>query len=358
MIHPLRDPLNENTFAQPTSLVDLPSLARLTGIRRVFAKLECERPLGNFKSLGGMVAGTRALARSMAYPMGHSPPGMHSGSTKAQAGGRSQPSLPRLLCASDGNHGLAVAAAARKAGAKASVYLSTSVTGARARRIEAVGGEIVWIQGTYDDAVRAAAEAAARGDGVLVSDTSDDPDDAGVRDVMDGYGLIAKEIRAQFAEESNARPTHLFVQAGVGGLAAAMAEGLRDILTGPRKVLVVEPEKAACVARALAEGRIVPVSGDLHTSAEMLSCGLASAHALRVLKRFDVHSVLLSEPELLAAVETLREAGAPDTTPSGAAGFAGLLHVAANPALRAACQLDAHSRALFIVTEGPLVEPG
>jgi diaminopropionate ammonia-lyase len=148
------------------------------------------------------------------------------------------------------------------------------------------------------------------------------------------------------------------VQAGVGGLAAAMAEGLGDVMVGPRKVLVVEPEKAACVARALAEGRIARVTGNLHTSAEMLSCGLASAHALRILKRFDVHSVQLSELELREAVNTLREAGAPETTPSGAAGCAGLLHVAANSELRAACQLDAQSCALLIITEGALTEPG
>jgi diaminopropionate ammonia-lyase len=335
-----RETLHEDTFVQPTSLVELPSLARLTRIGRVFAKLEGERPLGNFKSLGGLVAGTRALAR-----------------WRSRSAGRSRLPSARLLCASDGNHGLAVAAAARNAGASASVYLSTSVTGARARRIEAVGGEIVWIQGTYDDAVRAAAEAAARGDGILVSDTSNDPDDAGVHDVMDGYAIIASELRVQLAKEMNARPTHLFVQAGVGGLAAAMAEGLRAEMSGPRKVLVVEPEKAACVARALAEGRIAPVAGDLRTSAEMLSCGLASVHALRILMRFDVQSILVSEPELLDAVNVLREAGAPETTASGAAGFAGLLHLAENPALRAACQLDSESCALFVITEGALSEP-
>jgi diaminopropionate ammonia-lyase len=341
MTQPLREPAHENTLTRPTSLVELQSLARLVGIRRVFAKLECDRPLGNFKSLGGMVAGARAIERSM-----------------ARSPGRLRPPLPRLLCASDGNHGLAVAAAARNAGATASIYLSTSVTGVRARRIEAVGGEIVWIQGTYDDAVRAAADAAAGGAGILVSDTSNDPDDVGVHDVMDGYSVITSELRTQLANDMNARPTHLFVQAGVGGLAAAMAEGLHAEMNGPRKVLVVEPEKAACVARALAEGRIAPVAGDLHTSAEMLSCGLASAHALRVLMQFDVQSILLSESELLDAVKVLRKSGAPETTPSGAAGFAGLLHLAADPALRAACQLDSESCALLVITEGPLTEPG
>src|SRR5687768_4988470 len=86
---------------RPTRLAELPSLARLTGVARVFAKLEGERPLGNFKLLGGMAAGLWALARAAGVP------------TPLQLRLRSKRShpLPRLLCASDGNHGLAVAAA-------------------------------------------------------------------------------------------------------------------------------------------------------------------------------------------------------------------------------------------------------
>ena len=94
------------------------------------------------------------------------------------------------------------------------------------------------------------------------------------------------------------------------------------------------------------------ISGTLETSAEMLSCGLASASAIQILKRHNVHSILVNEPQLEAAVEVLRESGGPPTTPSGAAGLAGLLHVASSTALREEHRLGPHSNVLFLVTEG------
>ena len=314
----------------PTRLRELPALAHRTHVGRVFVKDESERPLGNFKVLGGMVAGLRALARAGAER------------------------TSRLICASDGNHGLSVAAAARRAGARAAVYLPEHVSHSRAARIEALGGEIVWISGTYDDAVTAAAQAAARGVGVLIPDTSPDPDDPVVHDVMAGYALLTRELLTQFRDEAADRPSHVFVQAGVGGLAAAVADGLAHVLREPKRILIVEPQAAACVARALQAGRPVRIDGDLHTAAEMLSCGLASAAALEILKRYEVHSLTVDENELLAAVDVLREVQGPATTPSGAAGLAGLLH-AARPHLREAHRLGPDSSVLLIATEGPLV---
>jgi diaminopropionate ammonia-lyase len=319
---------------RPTRLIELPALARRLQVGRVFVKNEGERPLGNFKVLGGMVAALRVLARSGAER------------------------TPRLICASDGNHGLSVAAAARRAGAKSVVYLHENVSRSRAARIESLGSEVAWIAGTYDDAVTAAAEAAARGAGILISDTSPDPDDPIVHDVMAGYGLIAREVIAQFRDEAGARPTHVFVQAGVGGLAAAIAEGLASLLLDPKRILVVEPESAACVGYALQAGRAVRIDSDLHTAAEMLSGGLASAAALKILQRHDVRSLVVDEGELHSAVEVLRETAGPETTPSGACGLAGLLHVAAHPALRQEHLLDADSTILLIATEGPIPKDG
>ncbi len=311
---------------RPTPLIELPALARRAGVGRVFVKNEAERPFGNFKVLGGMVAGLRALARSTG--------------------------VPRLICASDGNHGLAVAAAAKRAGSKAAIYLPVGVTRARAERIEGLGAEVVWIEGTYDDAVDAAMAAARRGEGLLIPDTSADPDDAVVKDVMDGYSLLARELVSQFGDEVKDRPTHVFVQAGVGGLAAAVAQGLADTMRAPKKLLVVEPQAAACVARALAVGRAERIAGDLHTSAEMLSCGVASAPALGILQRHGARSVLVDEDQLQSAVLLLKAQGGPATTPSGAAGVAGLIHVADRAELRTEHQLETESSVLLIVTEG------
>ena len=165
--------------------------------------------LGSFNVLGGRYAGLRALASSLSLP----------DIATLIAAKRPLDSLPALLCASDGNHGLAVAAGAELAGGTARVYLHGGVPQARAKRIADRGAEIVWVYGTYDDAVDEAARAAARGEGWLIADTTEDEDDAVVGDVMAGYGLMAQEIVEQLRERGDELPTHLFVQAGVGGLA-------------------------------------------------------------------------------------------------------------------------------------------
>ena len=322
----------------PTPLLHLPRLAAALGVAAVLAKDEGRRPLGSFKALGGVYAGLRALARAAGRPVA---------TLLDPAAPRA--ALPALVCASDGNHGLAVAAAARLAGARARVFLPAIVPEDRIARILAKGAEAVRVPGTYDDAVRAAADAARNGCALLVADTGEDPRDPVVTDVMAGYGVVAEEIRMQLAGHPS--PTHLFVQAGVGGLAAAMAEGLRTALAPSSRIVVVEPEAAACVAAALAAGRPVAVPGALETAAEMLSCGEASAPALATLRRSGAEALTASEAALLAAPAFLASYDGPATTPSGAAGLAGLREALADPTLAARLALGPASRVLLLITE-------
>ena len=320
--HKMRSMIHEPEFA-PSPLLEIPELSRVAGVARLFVKDESKRPLGNFKVLGGTLAALRALARNSTKPR-------------------------RLICASDGNHGLAVAAAAREAGAEASIYLPIGASDFRAARIEEVGGRIEWIEGTYDDAVEAALAAAANNEGILVPDTSANIYDEVVADVMSGYQLISSEL----AKQLPAPPSHLFVQAGVGGLAAAMAEGLAERLASPPRIIVVEPETAACVAAALRAGTPVRISGALKTSAEMLSCGLASTPATRILIEHNAIPLTVSEVDLSNAVAILRDTAFLLTTASGATGLAGLLKASRDEDLRDELQLDETSRVLLILTEG------
>jgi diaminopropionate ammonia-lyase len=295
----------------PTPLQSLPGLAEQLGIAALWVKDEGARSLGSFKSLGGTFAGLRALARTAGLP----PEALLDPATRPAG-------QPALLCASDGNHGLAVAAAARAAGAPAVVFLHSGVPPARAARITAMGGAVRWISGTYDDAVDAAVAAAAAGEGLLVADTALDPADPVVGDVMAGYGIIAAEIR----DEAGApRPTHLYIQAGVGGLAAAMVAGLDGWLDAPAAMAVVEPAGAASVGAALAARRVLRLPGALHSVAEMLSCGEASGPALALLQPRAPRAVAVPEDRLAEAPRLLRAAGGPDSTASGATGLAGLL---------------------------------
>jgi diaminopropionate ammonia-lyase len=326
----------------PTPLLDLPKLAARLGVAKVLVKDEGRRTLGSFKSLGGTYAGLRALARIAGTDVA------------GLLDGKRPRTLPALICASDGNHGLAVAAAAKFAGAPARIYLHSGVGAARAQRIEAQGAEIVWVDGTYDDAVDAALGAANAGEGILVADTTHDPSDPVSADVLAGYGVMAFEIRREVEDGSHMKPTHLFVQAGCGGLAAAMTLWVKDWLAAPGTVIVVEPEKAACVAAALDLGRVVRVPGDLVTSAEMLSCGEASAPALDVLRQAGAKAMTVSDAALAEATALLSECGGPGTTPSGAAGLAGAMTAVASRDASRGMALDAGSRVLLVVTETQL----
>lgn len=331
---------------RPTPLVALPELARRCGVAAMWAKDEGKRPLGSFKALGGVYAGIRALARTTG-----------AASIEAFLAGRSaKRALPTLICASDGNHGLAVAAGAELAGAPARVYLHSGVPQSRAKRITDRGAEIVWIKGSYDDAVDAAFRAVERGDGLLISDTSPLADDPVTADVMTGYGLMADEIAEQLSSRNEPPPTHLFVQAGVGGIAAALGRGLCETHGLKCRIVVVEPASVDCVGAALRQGRIERLPGDLHTAAEMLSCGEASAPAVAILQRLQADAISVDEQELIDAVDLSSAFGGPATTPSGATGLAGFMSALPGTPRAEELQVDARSRILWIATEGPVPE--
>ncbi len=322
---------------QPTRLISAEGLARRCGVHAVLVKAECDRPLGNFKVLGGVLAATRALRR-------------HRGEG-AQPRDAGQAGAETLLCASDGNHGLAVAFAAHSAGVPARVFLPRSVPEARAGRIAALGAVVERVEGTYDDAVSAASAAAGAGQGLLVSDTSDDPADPVIADVMAGYSVLSHEAKSQWVAAGHPVPSHVFVQAGVGGLAASIADALGPHLLPPRGFVVVESSRAACVGAALQAGRPVMVPGDLHTCADMLSCGIASAPALRALQRAGAQGLAVEEHELLQAAELMTQAVGVPVTPSAAAGLAGLVRVAADATLRARHSLSGDSTVLLVASE-------
>jgi diaminopropionate ammonia-lyase len=324
-----------------TPLLNLGAIATKLDIATLFAKDEGKRALGSFKSLGGTYAGLAALARKAGVDV----PALFELAVAQKE------ILPRVVCASDGNHGLAVAAAARLIGSSATIYLHASVAQDRIDRIKAQGAEIVIIDGSYDDAVIAAERAAVGGDGLLVADTGQAADDPIVADVMAGYSVIGDEIIGQLAELSLPNPTHIFVQAGVGGLAAAMAESLCDILVAPAKLIIVEPEQAACVAPALKQRKAVQIAGDLETSAVMLSCGLASTPALEILLRNSALAIEVSEADIARATQLLNQQSGISTTASGATGFAGLMKAVENPLLKQQFELDETSRPIIFITE-------
>ncbi|MCS7268330.1 MAG: diaminopropionate ammonia-lyase [Geminicoccaceae bacterium] len=312
----------------PTPLVRLEELADELGLGELLYKDESSRfGLGSFKALGGAYA-VRRLVETFG-----------AGLTVATA--------------TDGNHGRAVAWAARRFDCRCVVFVHERVSEGRKRAIAAFGAEVRVVPGSYDDAVRAcAAEAAARG-WWLVSDTAWPGQEDVPRRVMEGYALVAEEA----AHALDAPPTHVFVQAGVGAFAAAIAWTFASIYGERRpRLAVVEPERAACCFASCAAGRRVAIGGDLSTVMAGLACGEPSSLAWPILD--ELADVFLTVPDeaAIAAMRLLARGmrGDPPIVAgeSGVAGLAAVVALAHHPELRSRLDLGPHSRVLVFGTEG------
>jgi diaminopropionate ammonia-lyase len=340
----------------PTPLVRLVELAASLGVGAVWYKDEAGRfGLGAFKALGGAYGVYRALAAEAARRTGAPEPSSAELMRGGGAGGGSAAAGVTVTCATDGNHGRAVAWGVRLFGGRAVIFLPAAVSPAREAAIRAYGAETVRVDGSYDDAVRRAAEAGRQPGWIVVSDTSYPGYEEIPAHVMQGYTVLAEEALAQLPP--GAPPTHLFLQAGVGGLAAAVAGHFWEALgAGRPTVVVVEPERAACLYESARAGRPVTLEGDLDTVMAMLSCGEPSLLAWQLLERGADVFATVPDAAAVRAMRVLAEGRGGDPAivagESGAAGLAALLLAAESPEHRSALGLDEHSHVLLIGTEG------
>jgi diaminopropionate ammonia-lyase len=365
----------------PTPLRDLPGLAAATGVGRVLVKDESSRlGLPAFKVLGASWATYRALVERM----GREPDWATLDELAAVIA--DQLGALRLVAATDGNHGRAVARMARLLGLAATVLVPEGTAEARIDGIASEGAEVVVVPGTYDDAVTMSAGMAGERD-LVVSDTSW----PGYQDVpgwvIEGYSTIFAEIDAQLAvpdggggAEAGAadgdggdagdrggdrvevtddgiavRATAVvdvaFVPLGVGALGAAAGACLRaGRAPGAGPLLVgVEPTTAACVSAAVEAGHLVEVPGPHRSIMAGLNCGLASMLALpTVTAAFDAF-VAVDDDQCRAAMHAMAEAGM-DVGETGAAALAGLMAVVEEH--RAELPIPGQAAVLLLATEG------
>lgn len=308
---------------EKTPLSNDEGLARSLGFRAIYIKEERARMgLGSFKALGAAFVIAQDADRA-------------GGDIKTALQGKT------YVTASAGNHGLSVAAGARLFGAKAVIFLSETVPASFAARLREKGAEVKIAGDTYEASMAAAAKYAADEDAILLSDSTWQGYTTGAR-VMEGYLALADEI----VEDLDDAPSHVFLQAGVGGLAGAMAARFRRAWGDAPKIIVVEPSRAAALYDAIVAGHVVTSAGDVSAMGR-LDCKEASEIALAGLMRDADVFMLIDENDAEAAIEQLQTAGYP-TSPSGAAGFAGLVCAAQDNSLA----LGKDSRVLVILSEG------
>ncbi|MYC90891.1 MAG: diaminopropionate ammonia-lyase [Gemmatimonadetes bacterium] len=347
---------------RPTPLRSAHHLASRLGLASVHVKDESGRfGLGSFKALGGAYGVLRVMmgGDTAAAPTGFTwRPGASGGDGH---GPRRTPSAaPTVTCASDGNHGRSVAWGARMFGLNAVIYLPTHVTEVRAAAIRSFGARVVRVDGEYDDAVTQAARDARDNGWTVISDTSYPGYMEIPRLVMVGYTVMVEEaleaLRASSATHQGPSPTHVFIQGGVGGLAAAVIGHLWERLGPERPVaVIVEPEEADGLYRSGCAGAPRVARGDLHTIMAGLSCREISPLAWEVVGA-GAHAFMTVRDGGIRALMRAAAGGALgepfEGGESGVAGLLGLIEAAGDADLCRAIGLGRESRVLVFNTEG------
>lgn len=331
---------------RPTPLRRLDELAGRVGVGEIAYKDESGRfDLGSFKALGGAFAVYSLLADEVERRRGVRP-------TSAELARGDHADICgafTIASATAGNHGRSLAWGAQMFGCDAMIFVHSGVSDARAAAIASFGATVVRTEGDYDASVRTAAAAALINGWTVVSDTSYAGYMEIPRRVMLGYTVMAAELFDQFA--GRPFPTHVFLPAGVGGLAAALTAALALQFGRDRpRVIVVEPEKADCLYQSAVHGRPTPASGGLGSFMLGLDCAQVSLIAWDVLHRLADDFVLVSEADALRSMRELNMV--PDIVAGECAG-AGLAVLAADHGRHLdALGLTPASRVLLIGTEG------
>lgn len=332
-----------------TPLHSLPALAQAMGVASVHYKDEGSRfGLGSFKALGGAYAVARLLCRELGAQLGRTltTQDLLTPELRALCGGIT------VTCATDGNHGRSVAWGAQLFGCQCVIYIHATVSEGRKEAIAQYGAQVVRTAGNYDDAVRQADLDAKQYGRFVISDTSYPGYMEVPRDVMQGYQLMVEEAAQQLPE----RPTHIFVQAGVGGLAAAVCGYFWERDAGDRPIyVVVEPDKADCLTQSAKAGQLTAVTGDIDTLMAGLACGEVSHLAWEILEKGTDTFCVIPDDAAVAAMRLLAHPLGSDPVivagESAVAGVAAAIAASQSDAARQTLGLNADSRILFFGSE-------
>ncbi len=292
--------------ASRTPLASSIALAEKAGVKNIWFKDERQRMgLGSFKALGAAYVIADHASKAVTN-------NASADEWKKALNGKC------YVTASAGNHGLSLAAGARLFGAKAVIYLSKNVPSSFADKIKSYGAEVVIVGNSYEESMEGAQKAASDNDWMLLSDVTWDGYDAGLK-VMEGYLVAAAEAYEDCPEP----PTHIFLQAGVGGFPAAMAAQARRHFGNEPRIIIVEPTKAPVLLESIQAGKEVEVQGGVSIMGR-LDCKVPSTRALSSLAKTCTHFMTITDDDAENCMKELENEGL-ETSPSGGAGYAGLI---------------------------------
>lgn len=342
-----------------TPLARLQHMADYLGIKELYVKDESYRfGLNAFKVLGGSFAMARYIAKQTGRDVSALPYNVLTSEELRKEFGQAT-----FFTATDGNHGRGVAWAANKLGQKSVVLMPKGSTKTRLENIRKENAQATIEEVNYDECVRMAnALAEKTPNGVMVQDTAWDGYEEIPSWIMQGYGTMAMEADEQLHEYGCERPTHVFIQAGVGSLAGAVQGYFANRYPkNPPKVIVMEASVADCLYKgAIAkDGSVRFVDGDMQTIMAGLACGEPNTISWDILKNHVI--AFLSCPDWVSA-KGMRMLAAPFkgdpqvvSGESGAVGMgviASVMQMEEYRALREFLALDENSRVLMFSTEG------
>ena len=342
--------LQHRTGHKPTPLVQLHRLSEKLNVKSIFVKDEGHRlGLGSFKALGGSYAVIRLVLEKASVVLGREIDISELLSDEV----REIASSMTVACATDGNHGRSVAMGAQLVGAQCKIFVHSGVSAQRIEAIARYGADIIRVNGNYDDSVHEAARVAEEKNWVTVSDTSWPGYERIPGFVMQGYTALLTEALKQMPEP----PTHVFVQAGVGGIAAAVAGHFSVVFGNDRPFfVVVDPSRAACLYESARAGQAVKVDHGEATVMAMLECYEPSLVAWRILSHTADAFMTVDDDDAIDAMKILANPMGSDRAivagESGGVGLAALMKISSHDDLRQKIKLDAHSRIFLINTEG------
>ena len=343
-----------------TPLQNLSSLAKYLGVKNIFCKDESYRfGLNAFKVLGGSYAMGRYIAKELGRDISELPYNVLSSDKLREEFGQAT-----FFTATDGNHGRGVAWAAKRLGQKAVVRMPKGTTKTRFDNIAKEGATVTIEEVNYDDCVRmAAAEAAKTEHGIIVQDTAWDGYEEIPLWIMQGYSTIINEVVEQLEAAKEEKPTHVFLQAGVGSFAGAVQGYLAHLYGDDRPVTIIcEPHGANCIYKSMEanDGNPHNVSGDLTTIMAGLACGEPNTISWKILRDNADFSVSCDDQVAARGMRVLSSPLGNDTRvisgESGAVGL-GLFTILSEKKeeykeLMNELKIDENSRILCISTEG------
>jgi len=260
----------------PTPLISLNKLSEKLGLNKIFYKDESKRfHLKSFKALGGAYAVEKVTKGNKEVV---------------------------VSTATAGNHGRSVAWGSKKLGLKCKIFISEYVSEFRAEAMRSFGADVIRVKGNYDNSLKECIKQSKQNNWQIVQDVSWQDYKLVPKLTMAGYSVMMKEISEQI---NNQQISHIILQAGVGGMAAAMVAGVARYLDHIPKVIIVEPESAACVLESIKVGKIEKISIKKESLMGGMSCDEVSLVPWQILKNSVNHCVTVSDDYIAKTVKCL-----------------------------------------------------